>query len=197
MVARLLMSLVLLSVTVAENPAVVAAQLGDREKQLENLYAEYWRTEYKIAMGEHELSSRPIQEEIRTVVCDDTFLRELERTRFSEALQKTRRKLFLNEAVYTRITNDPALTAVVEQVTQHENAIRYNVGDRQLTRAELTDLLAHNPDRKLREQAWRATSQIATANSEHIQTAIKLRNQLARKYSSELFSTFMLRRKGM
>jgi hypothetical protein len=197
MVARLLMSLVLLSVTVAENPAVVAAQLGDREKQLENLYAEYWRTEYKIAMGEHELSSRPIQEEIRTVVCDDTFLRELDRTRFSEALQKTRRKLFLNEAVYTRITNDPALTAVVEQVTQHENAIRYNVGDRQLTRAELTDLLAHNPDRKLREQAWRATSQIATANSERIQTAIKLRNQLARKYSSELFSTFMLRRKGM
>ena len=197
MVARLLMSLVLLSVTVAENPAVVAAQLDVREKQLENLYAEYWRTEYKIAMGEHKLSSRPIQEEIRTVVCDDTFLRELDRTRFSEALQKTRQKLFLNEAVYTRITNDPALTAVVEQVTQHENATRYNVGDRQLTRAELTDLLAHNPDRKLREQAWRSTSQIATANSERIQTAIKLRNQLARKYSSELFSTFMLRRKGM
>ena len=101
------MSLVLLSVTVAENPAVVAAHLGEREKQLEDLYAEYWRTEYKIAMGERNLSSRPIQEEIRTVVCDDTFLRELDRTRFSEALQKTRRKLFLNEAVYTRITNDP------------------------------------------------------------------------------------------
>ena len=54
MVARLLMSLVLLSATVAENPAVVAAQLDGREKQLENLYADYWRTEYKIAMGEHK-----------------------------------------------------------------------------------------------------------------------------------------------
>jgi len=197
MVSRVLVSLILFSATMAENPAVVAAQLDDREKQLENLYADYWRTEYKIAMGEHELSSRPIQEEIRTVVSDDAFLHELDRTSFSDALLKTRRKLFLNEAVYTRITNDPVLTAVVEQITQQENAIRYRVGDRQLTRAELTDLLAHNPDRKLREQAWRATSQITTANSERIQTAIKLRNQLARKYSSELFSTFMVRRKGM
>src|SRR5678810_682516 len=111
MVARLLMSLVLLSATATENPAVVAAHLDGREKQLENLYADYWRTEYKIAMGEHKLSSRPIQEEIRTVVSDDTFLRELDRTRFSDALLKARRKLFLNEAVYTRITNDPALTA--------------------------------------------------------------------------------------
>jgi len=197
MVARLLMSLVLLSATVAENPAVVAARLDSRETQLENLYADYWRTEYKIAMGEHELSSRPIQEEIRTVVSDDTFLRELKRTSFPDALLKARRKLFLNEAIYTGITNDPVLTAVVEQITQQENAIRYRVGDRQLTRAELTDLLAHNSDRTLREQAWRATSQISAANSERIQTAIKLRNQLARKYSSELFSTFMLQRKGM
>jgi hypothetical protein len=197
MVARLLMSLVLLSATLAENPAVVAARLDRRETQLENLYADYWRTEYKIAMGEHGFSSRPIQEEIRTVVSDDTFLRELNHTRFSDPLLKARRKLFLNEAIYTKITNDPVLTAVVEQITQQENAVRYIVGDRQLTRAELTDLLAHNSDRTLREQACRATSQITTANSERIQAAIKLRNQLARKYSSELFSTFMLQRKGM
>src|SRR5882762_631973 len=189
MVTRLLISLVLLTATVAENPGVVAGELDHREKQLENLYADYWRTEYKIAMGEHQLSSRPIQEEIRTVVSDDTFLRELEHTSFSDPLLKARRKLFLNEALYTKITNDPALTAVVEQITQQENTIRYKVGDRQLTRAELTDLLAHNPDRTLREEAWRAGSQISNANSERIRNAIKLRNQLARKYSSELFST--------
>lgn len=180
MVARLLMSLVLLWATVAENPAVVADQLDGREKQLENLYASYWRTEYQIALGEHGLSSRPIQEEIRTVVSDDAFIRDLSRTSFSDPLLEARRKLFLNEAVYTRITNDPALTAVVEQITQEENSIRYRVGERALTRAELTDLLAHNPDRQLREQAWRASSQIATANSERIRNAIKLRNQLAR-----------------
>jgi hypothetical protein len=197
MLARLLMSLVLLSPTVARGPAVVAAKLDTCEKQLENLYADYWRLEYKIAMGDHKLSSRPIQEEIRTVFSDDTFLRDLDRTSFRNVLLKARRKLFLNEAVYTRITNDPALTAIVEQITRQENTILYKVGDQQLTRAELTDLLAHNPDRKLREQAWRATSQITSANGEHIQSAIKLRNQLAGKYSSELFSTFMLQRKGM
>jgi len=160
------MSLVLLSATLAENPAVVAARLDRRETQLENLYADYWRTEYKIAMGEHGFSSRPIQEEIRTVVSDDTFLRELNHTRFSDPLLKARRKLFLNEAIYTKITNDPVLTAVVEQITQQENAVRYIVGDRQLTRAELTDLLAHNSDRTLREQAWRATSQASRSNAD-------------------------------
>jgi hypothetical protein len=39
------MSLVLLSATVAENPAVVADRLDGREKQLENLYADYVRLE--------------------------------------------------------------------------------------------------------------------------------------------------------
>ena len=91
----------------------------------------------------------------------------------------------------------PTLPPLLSRSPRQENAIRYTVGDRQLTRAEVTDLLAHNPDRMLREQAWRATSQITAANSERIQTAIKLRNQLARKYSAELFSIFMLQRKGM
>jgi hypothetical protein len=142
MVARLLMLLVLLSSTVAENPAVVADQLDGREKQLENLYADYWRTEYQIAMGEHSLSSRPIQEEIRTVVTDDAFLRGLERTSFSDPLLQARRKLFLNEAVYTRITNDPALTAVVEQIHSQENHPYKLATD--VTRAELTDVLAQS-----------------------------------------------------
>ncbi|HET6181049.1 MAG TPA: M3 family metallopeptidase [Candidatus Sulfotelmatobacter sp.] len=195
--ARILMALLLLSANVAENPTVVAAHLDGREKQLESLYADYWRIEYKIALGNQNLSSRPIQEQIRAVVSDNNFLQDLERASFSDPLLKTRRNLFLNEAVYTRITNDPDLTAVVEQITRQENATRYTFGDRQLTRAEVTDLLAHNPDRKLREQAWRATSQIAAANGERIQSAVKLRNQLAGKYSAELFSTFMLHRKGL
>jgi hypothetical protein len=190
--------LVLLAANVgAASPKDVAAQLDAREKQLENLYADYWRTEYKIALGEHNLSSRPIQEQIRSVVSDEGFLQSLEHTSFSDPLLKTRRKLFLNEAVYTRITNDPALTGVVEQITQQESSMRYQVGDQQLTRAEVTDLLAHNPDRKVREQAWRATTQITAANGERIRKAIQLRNDLAGKYSAELFSIFMLHRKGL
>jgi hypothetical protein len=192
-----LLWLVMVFPLVAEDRIVVAAHIDAREDQLENLYADYWRTEFRIAMGEQNLSSRPIQEQIRAVVSDENFLRELDRTRFSAPHLKMRRKLFLNEAVYTRITNDPALTDVVEQITKQENAIRYKVGDQQLTRAELTDLLAHNPDRNLREQAWRATSQITAANGKRIQDAIKLRNELAGKYSSELFSSFVLQRKGL
>lgn len=195
--ARVLMCLVLLSANVAENPAVVAAQLDSREKRLEHLYADYWRTEYKIALGEPNLSSRPVQEQIRALVSDDSFLGDLDHTIFSDPLLKVRRRLYLNEAVYTRIANDPDLTAIVEQITRQENATRYTVGDRQLTRAEVTELLAHNPDRDLREQAWRATSQIAAPNGKRIQNAIKLRNQLAGKYSAELFSMFMLHRKGL
>jgi hypothetical protein len=148
-------------------------------------------------MGKPNLSSRAVQEQIRAVVSDDSFLRDLDHTTFSDPLLKTRRKLFLNEAIYTKITNDPALTEVVEQITRQENATRYAVGDRSLTRAEVTDLLAHNPDRKLREQAWRATSQIAVINGERIQQAIKLRNHLAGEHSAELFSMFMLHRKGL
>jgi oligoendopeptidase F len=158
--AGVLVCLLLLSASVPESRTVVAAQLDAREKQLETLYADYWRTEYKIAMGEPNLSSRSLQEQIRGVISDQDFLRDLDHTNFTDPMLKMRRKLFLNEAVFTRITNDPALTAVVEQVTQQENAMRYTVGDRQLTRAELIDILTHNPDRKLREQAWRATSQI-------------------------------------
>lgn len=198
MIAGLLVCLLVLSYpTDAPNAAAVAAQLDTREQQLENLYADYWRTEYKIALGESHLSSRPIQDQIRKVVSDDAFLKDLEKAHFTDPILQKRQKLFLNEAVYTRIMNDPALTAIVEQITQQENATRYKVGDRQLSRAELTDLLAHNPDRKLREQAWRATAQIAAANGERIHNAIKLRNDLALKYSSEIFSIFMLHRKGL
>ncbi|ABF40183.1 Oligoendopeptidase F-like protein [Candidatus Koribacter versatilis Ellin345] len=189
--------LILAGTCVAQKPAPIAAQLDAREQQLEKLYADYWRMEYKIALGESNLSSRPIQEQIRTVVSDDKFLVQLKKAKFTDPLLQKRQKLFLNEAVYTKITNDPALTAVVEQVTNQDNAIRYKVGDRSLTRAELTDLLEHNPDRRIREAAWRAETQITKANGDHIRQAIRLRNDLASKYSDEIFSMFMLHRKGL
>ena len=97
-----LLWLATVSPLMAEDRAVVAADLDTREVQLENLYADYWRTEFRIAMGDQNLSSRPIQEKIRGVVADESFLRELDRTRFSTRQLKTRRKLFLNEAVYTK-----------------------------------------------------------------------------------------------
>jgi hypothetical protein len=197
MLLRLLLALSLFVSNGVADSSAIASQLDTHEAKLESLYADYWRTEYKIALGDQQLSSRPIQEQIRAVVTDNAFLQSLHQTKFSDPLLEKRRKLFLNEAVYTRITNDPSLTAVVEKITQQESSFRYKVGDRMFTRAEITDLIAHNPDRKLREQAWRATSEITTANGPRIRQAIKLRNDLASKNSDEIFSIFMLHRKGL
>jgi hypothetical protein len=86
--AWVLMCLVLLSANVAENHFEVAANLDARENRLESLYADYWRTEYKIAMGEQDLSSRPIQEQIRAVVSDDNFLRQLDHTSFADRIKE-------------------------------------------------------------------------------------------------------------
>ena len=179
----------------AQDP--ILAQLDAKEKQLESLYADYWRTEYQIALGDEHLSSRTIQESIRAVTTDDKFLHELKAAHFRDQLLNRRRDLFLEEAAYTNISNDPKLTALVEQITRQENAMRYQADDRSLTRAELTDLVDHSPDRRLRQQAWEARAQLACANGDRIREAIKLRNELALQHTNELFSTFMLLRKGL
>jgi len=175
----------------------ILAQLDAKERHLESLYADYWRTEYQIALGNEHLSSRTIQESIRAVTTDDQFLHYLKVAHFQDRLLNRRRDLFLEEAAYTEISNDPELTAIVEQITRQENAMRYQVGDRPMTRAELTDLVDHSPDRKLRQQAWEARAQLARANGDRIREAIKLRNELALQHTNELFSTFMLRRKDL
>jgi oligoendopeptidase F len=175
----------------------IPARLDAKEDQLEQLYADYWRTEYQIALGNERLSSRPVQEHIRAVISDEKFLDTLKAMPFKNRLLSRRRDLFLEEATYTKISNDPKLTAIVEDITRTENAMRYEVGERQLTRAELTDLVAHNPSRQLRRQAWEARAQITAVNGERIRQAVKLRNELAFRYTDELFSTFMLHRKGV
>ena len=174
-----------------------AARLNAKEEQLERLYADYWRAEYQIAMGSEQLSSRSVQEKIRAVMTDEESLQPLKAAHFHNHLLNRRRDLFLEEATYTKITNDPKLTAIVEEITRRENSQRYKIGHRELTRAELTEIVIHNPNRQLREEAWKAQAQISAANGEKIRQAIQLRNELAFQYTDELFSTFMLRRKGL
>ena len=174
-----------------------AARLNAKEEQLESLYADYWRAEYQIAMGSEQLSSRSVQEKIRAVMTDEESLQPLKAAHFHNHLLNRRRDLFLEEATYTKITNDPKLTAIVEEITRRENSQRYKIGHRELTRAELTEIVIHNPNRQLREEAWKAQAQISAANGEKIRQAIQLRNELAFQYTDELFSTFMLRRNGL
>ena len=194
--ALLILSMLACSLLVQAQSSI-RALLDAKEEQLEKLYAEYWHTEYQIALGEEHLSSRPVQENIRKVVTDDAFLESLKAAHFRNGLLSRRRDLFLEEATYTKINNDPKLTGIVERISQQENTTRYNVGGHQLTRAGLTDILVHSPNRQLREQAWRAQAQISALNGERLRQAIQLRNELALQSTDELFSTFMLRRKGV
>ena len=131
----LLMLLLVLSPLAAQKQSPIPLQLDIKEKQLEELYAEYWRAEYNIARGDEYLTSRPVQERIRMVMSDEKFLHDLKLTRLEGPSLRRRRDLFLEEAAYTKISNDPALTALVESITRDENSFRYKVGDRQLTRS--------------------------------------------------------------
>lgn len=180
----------------AQSKEPTAAQLDAKEKQLESLYADYWRTEYKKALGDQQATSAPIEERIRSVFKQEDFFISLKSASFSDSLLKRRRDLFLDEAVFTKITTDAKLSALEESITREESNFRYKIGDKLNTRAELGNLVANNPDRQIREQAWKARAQIAPLNDDRIRQTISLRNELALRYSDTIFSIFMLRRKG-
>jgi hypothetical protein len=191
-----LLLLVTASAAAAQSTESAAARLDAKEKQLEALYADYWRTEYEKALGDQQASSSPIEERIRGVFTDEDFFASLKAASFSNSLLSRRRVLFLDEAVFTKITTDAKLLALEESITRDEGNFRYKVADKLLTRAELSNLVAGSPDRRLRELAWKARAQIAPINSERIRQTIQLRNDLALRHSDTIFSVFMLRRKG-
>ena len=192
----LLLLLVTASAAAGQSKEPIAAKLDAKEKQLEDLYADYWRTEYKMALGDQQASSASIEARIREVFKDEDFFVALKAASSPDWLLKRRRELFLDEAAFTKITTDAKLTALEESITREEGKIRYKVADKQFTRAELGNLVANNPDRQIRERAWRARAQIAPLNGDRILRTINLRNELALQHSDTIFSSFMLRRKG-
>ena len=68
---------------------------------------------------------------------------------------------------------------------------------RTLTRAELNNILGHEPNRELREKAWTAQRQITQVTGERIQKAMKMRLALAGKNGVGNYTDFMLKRKGL
>jgi Zn-dependent M32 family carboxypeptidase len=195
---RLAAALLLLAAPVPARAAdPVAARLSAREAQLEQLYSEYWRTDYRVALGEKDLSTLPLKRRIRALVTDPAFLRRLQAAKFSDPVLARRRELYLREAVYTSIVADPRLAALVEAMERDEDAMRYRVGSRRMTRAQLNNTLAHSPDRELRRQCWEARSQITAVTGRRIQRAMKMRSALARRYAGRPFPEFMLEYKGI
>lgn len=153
--SRLAAFLLVAAVTVRAADSV-EARLSAKEGKLEQLYSEYWRTDYRIALGEKNLSILPLKKRIRAVVSDPIFFRQLQAAKFSDPVLARRRKLFLREAIYTNIFADPRLAALVEGIERDEDALRYRVGSKRMTRAQLNNTLAHSPDRELRRQCWEA-----------------------------------------
>jgi oligoendopeptidase F len=181
----------------SRDPAAVARRLDEKESRLERLYADYWRAEYRIAQGDKTASSRPIQAQIRALVTEDAFLRDLEAVRFPDPLRQRRRKLFLDEAAHTRIFTDPGLSRLVESMDHDENDIRYDVGGTKLTRSALNNLIASEPDRARRELAWRARAANYAVTGERIRQAMRLRKGLGRRFAHREYVDFMLDRKGV
>src|SRR3954452_321810 len=99
----------------------VTATLDRKEHQLEQLWAEYWRTQYGIDSGEQkDASVQPVRAKINAVLLDSEFLRDLRSAHFTDPILRRRRELFLSDAVDARITGDPDLLKLVESITKDE-----------------------------------------------------------------------------
>lgn len=116
--------LITASSAAAQIKPTTAAQLDAKEKQLEALYADYWRMEYKKALGDQQASSAPIEERIRGVFKDQEFFNTLKAAPFPDPLLNRRRELFLGEAILTKITTDARLNALQESITREEGSFR-------------------------------------------------------------------------
>jgi len=178
----------------SESPAGLEAEMSAREKRMADLSAEYWRAQYRVALGEKDASSLRIRAQIRDVLTSGDFPETLSKARFAEPLAERRRGLFLEEAADSRIAGDPELAALTEELEKTYAAARFLVGGRQIARAELNTIVSQDPDRSKRREAWEARAQMDRLAGARVREAMGLREKLARRYAGEAFVDFMLRR---
>ena len=190
--------LLLSAEAVAATPAAAfMARWAAKEQKLEQLYADYWRTEYAIARGDSKLSSVEIQKRIREEETEPEFLVKLKAAKLADPVLRRRRELLLDEAAVTQISSDSVLAKLVEEISRDEAAMRYAIAGKQMTRSELNNLLGHEPNRELRRQAWLAQQQLTLRTGERIRRAMQMRRALAAKYSNRSFPDLMLSHKGI
>ncbi|HSA94342.1 MAG TPA: hypothetical protein VLE48_15115 [Terriglobales bacterium] len=193
--ALILLSVLLVPAIALSQDEGLVRQLDTKEEQLEKLWADYWTTDREIAVGNDKLSTVPIRQRIRDVLTEPEFLAKLRAAHLDDPTLERRRQLFLQEAIEARITADTELARLVEEIERDEGAIRYQVGERKLTRAELNNIVGHEPDRALRRAAWEARAQITVLTGERVRKAMKLRDALGQRHAGRAFSDFMLERK--
>jgi oligoendopeptidase F len=162
--------------------------------ELADLYADFWRTQYRVALGDTKASILPIRARIREVVTDPEFLDPLRAATFSELLTERRRHFFLEEAADSQISSDPELSALSEKMEKEYAAARFDLDGRRVARAELNTIVSDEVDRYRRRQAWEARAQMAPIAESDIRHAMALRERLARRFAGESYPDFMLRR---
>ena len=177
-----------------EDTARLEAEMSSRENRLASLWADYWRAQYRIALGEKDASTLKIRAEIREVLTASAFPETLAQVRFTEPLVERRRHLFLEEAADARIAGDPELAALTEDLEKTYAAARFTVDGKKVARAELNTIVSQDPDRAKRRQAWEARAEMDRLAGKRVRKAMALREKLARKYADESFPDFMLRR---
>src|SRR6266851_4228048 len=108
--------LIVVPVGIAVPPASLETQWAEKERALEQLYGQYWRTEYQIARGDSKLSSLEIQKQIREAEIEPDFLTRLKAAKFRDPVLRRRQRLFLEEAAVTEISSDAALAKLIEEI---------------------------------------------------------------------------------
>jgi len=134
-----LLLLVMVSSAVAQSKKPPQRSSMERKRQLADLYADYWRTEYKKALEDHQASSSSPRS-VFVAYSKTKDSASLKNTSFRDALLNRRRDLFLHEAVFHDHHHDAKLNALEESITREEGNFRYKVADKQNTRAELSNL---------------------------------------------------------
>jgi oligoendopeptidase F len=177
-----------------EDTARLEAEMSSRENRLAILWAEYWRAQYRVALGDKSASTLKIRAQIREVLAASAFPETLAQAHIAEPLVERRRVLFLEEAADARIAGDPELAALTEDLEKTYAAARFTVGGKRIARAELNTIVSQDPDRARRRQAWEARAEMERLAGARVREAMALREKLARKYAGESFPDFMLRR---
>lgn len=175
----------------------LVARLNTKEDQLEKLYADYWRADWEAAQGHGKASTATIRSRIRSAAMEPTLLAALTAARFPDRVLERRRELYLQECAADAVEGDAELARVVESISRQQSRIRFRVGNRRLTRAQLEERLATDADRVRRRAAWEAQAQTTAAFGGSVKQAIRLRNSLSLRHNGTGYVDASMARKGL
>jgi oligoendopeptidase F len=175
----------------------LVARLNAKEDQLEKLYADYWRADWEAAQSRGKANTAAIRSRIRSATIDSALLSALTATRFRDPVRERRRELYLQECAADAVEDDAELARVVESISRQQSRIRFRVGDRRLTRAQLEARLATDANRARRRTAWEAQAQTTATFGGSLKQAIRLRNSLSLRHNGTGYADSSLARKGL